>query len=172
MTCVDDAAEAVVRSLRKADLTVATAESLTGGLVCAALTCVPGASAVVRGGVVLYTTAAKADLGGVATDLLHAQGPVSAEVASAMADGVRRRFDAQLGIATTGVAGPDLQDGHPVGTVHVALASASGLMLRSYVDADRLTGSRVDIRGATVAAALDLLGAYVSATPGDPKSAS
>lgn len=152
----DDAVE-VVRALVSAGTTVATAESLTGGLVCAALTSVPGASAVVRGGVVVYATDLKETLAGVPAELLEREGPVSAAVASALADGVRRRLGADLGVATTGVAGPDSQDGHPPGTVHVALASAVGLTVRSFTGADRLPGDRHEVRTATVCAVLELL---------------
>ena len=102
---------------------MATAESLTGGLVCAALTDVPGASAVVRGAVVAYATELKAQVLGVDPDLLATGGAVQAEVARQMATGVCRVLGADVGVATTGVAGPDPQDGHPVGTVFVAVAA-------------------------------------------------
>src|SRR6266487_1461098 len=103
--------------------TVAVAESLTGGLVCAALTDIPGASAVVRGGVVAYATDLKGALLGVPDFLLHQFGPVHPEVAVAMADGARLRLGAGFSVAATGVAGPEPQDGQPVGTVHVAVAT-------------------------------------------------
>lgn len=158
-------AEAVVRRLVASGTTVATAESLTGGLVCAALTAVPGASAVVRGGVVVYATDLKSTLGGVAAELLDRSGPVSAEVAGALADGVRQRLGADVGLATTGVAGPDPQDDQPPGTVHVAVASAAGVEVRSYDGAARLVGDRDQIRMATVRAALDLLSTASAAEP-------
>ncbi len=104
---------------------MAVAESLTGGLVMATLTEIPGASAVLRGGPVVYATDTKASELGVDPELLASQGPVSALVAEAMAVGVRARWRADIGLATTGVAGPDGQDGHPVGEVYVALADAS-----------------------------------------------
>ncbi|TDE14039.1 CinA family protein [Jiangella asiatica] len=151
------AAADAVRSLAAAGLTVATAESLTGGLVCAVLTSVPGSSAVVRGGVVVYATELKASLAGVPDDLLDRLGPVGAEVAAAMARGVRSRLGADVGVATTGVAGPDGQDGHPPGTVHVAVASPAGTTLRSYAGDDVLPGGRAEVRDATVRAALELL---------------
>ena len=123
-------AEAVARYLvpRLAGLgrTVAVAESLTGGLVVAALVSVPGASAVVRGGVVAYMSDLKASLLGVDPDLLAREGAVHPEVAAAMARGVRERLGADYGVATTGVAGPDPQDGHPVGEVHVAVVGPDG----------------------------------------------
>src|SRR4051812_4003327 len=107
----------VVHELARTGLTVATAESLTGGLVCAALTDVPGASAVVRGGVVSYATDLKASVLGVDEHVLAAGGAVQARVAREMALGVAQLCGADLGVGTTGVAGPDPQDGQPVGTV-------------------------------------------------------
>ena len=154
---VDERARAAVRSLAVAGLTVAVAESLTGGLVCAALTTVPGSSAVLRGGVVVYATDLKAALAGVDADLLARQGPVDADVAAAMATGVKDRLGADVGLATTGVAGPSAQDGHPPGTVHVAVASADGVVVRSRVGTGRLAGDRGEIREATVRMALGLL---------------
>ena len=99
----------------EAGQTVATAESLTGGLVAAALTDVPGASSAFRGGVVAYATELKAEALGVDVALLKAHGPVYAPVAAAMAEGVRERLQATIGVATTGVAGPDPQNGYPAG---------------------------------------------------------
>ena len=101
----------VLRLLRAANWTVATAESLTGGLVAAALTDIPGASQAFRGGVVSYATDLKARLLGVDPAMLAAHGAVYAPVAAAMAAGVRDRLGATVGVATTGVAGPDPQDG-------------------------------------------------------------
>lgn len=151
-----DAAE-VVRGLITAGRTVATAESLTGGLVCAALTSVPGSSAVVRGGVVVYATELKATLAGVPEAVLAADGPVAASTAAAMADGVRVRLGASVGLATTGVAGPDPQNGHPPGTVHVAMATADGVRVRSFTGESALPGDREQVRAATVEAVLALL---------------
>lgn len=146
-------AYAVVSALRERGLTVATAESLTGGLLCAALTDVPGASAVVRGGVVSYATDLKAALLGVDADLLHARGAVDPEVARQMAVGVRGLAVSDLGVATTGVAGPDPQDGQPVGTVHVAVAGPGRIEVRSLL----LSGDRSSIRAETVSRALRLV---------------
>jgi len=134
-------------------LTVATAESLTGGLLAATLTSVPGASVVFRGGVVAYATDLKATLLGVDPALLDRVGPVDADVAAAMAGGVRHRLSASFGVAVTGVAGPDAQDGHPVGEVYVAVAGPHRVVVAGH----RLTGGRAAIREATVAAALDAL---------------
>ncbi|NEE00070.1 CinA family protein [Phytoactinopolyspora halotolerans] len=151
------AAAAAVGALRGSGLTVATAESLTGGLVCASLTSVPGSSAVVLGGVVVYATFAKELLAGVDAGLLAAYGPVAAETAEAMARGVRKRLGADLGVATTGVAGPDAQDGWPPGTVHVALAADDGTVVRSFGGDTRIVGDRAAVRRHTVRTALGLL---------------
>src|SRR5271154_879372 len=102
--------------------TVATAESLTAGLVGAALTETPGASTTYRGGVIVYSTDLKASLAGVPEQLLTERGAVDPQVAAALAAGVRERLAATWGLALTGVAGPDSQDGQPVGTVHIGLA--------------------------------------------------
>ena len=133
--------------------TLAVAESLTGGMVCAALTDIAGASQVVRGGVVAYATELKAVLLGVPRELLERYGAVHPDVAAAMADGVRRRLGAGLGVATTGVAGPDPQDGQPAGTVHIAVAAQDDVVVRTLA----LPGDRAAVRARTVAAALGLL---------------
>ena len=134
----DSLDRAVHRQLAVRGATIATAESLTGGLLGATLTEMPGSSATYRGGVVSYATGAKATLAAVAESLLAEQGPVSADVAVAMADGVRRRLDADYGLALTGVAGPETQDGHPVGTVFVGFAGRDGhRVLRRTLPGDR-----------------------------------
>jgi len=132
---------------------VAVAESLTGGLIAAAITDVPGASVVFRGGVVAYATDTKHSLLGVDDRLLAEAGAVDAQVATAMAAGVRDRFAATFGLASTGVAGPDPQDGKPVGTVFLAVSGPAG----SEVVAPWLAGDRAEIRRAAVAEALGLL---------------
>lgn len=131
--------------------TLAVAESLTGGLVVATLVDVPGASAVVRGGVVAYATPIKHELLGVDAELLDAKGAVDPEVARQMAAGVRNALTidgepATWGISTTGVAGPDPQDGKAVGTVFVGIASAAGAEAYEL----HLDGDRDAIRHATV----------------------
>lgn len=146
-------AAAVLHGLEERGLTVGTAESLTGGLVCAALTAVPGASAVVRGGVVAYASDVKAGVLGVDRGLLGRDGAVSASVASALADGVRRVLPSAVGVSTTGVAGPDPADGAPVGTVFVAASGPWGILVEEHA----LTGDREEIRSASVRAALRLL---------------
>jgi nicotinamide-nucleotide amidase len=146
-------AAALVRLLSTRGGTVGTAESLTGGLVAAAITDVPGASAVLRGAVVAYAPEVKRDVLRVPADLLDRHGTVSRECALSMAEGVRALLKADWGIATTGVAGPGPSEGHPVGTVHVAVAGEHGSAHRAL----HLQGSRTDVRTATVAAALALL---------------
>ena len=132
--------------------TLAVAESLTGGLVSATLVDVPGASAVLRGAVVAYSTDLKATLLGVDPALLEQRGAVDPDVARAMAIGVRARLGADVGLATTGVAGPDPQDGHPPGTVHVAVSTPDGTHVRSL----RLAGDRAAVRALSADAVLAL----------------
>ncbi|MEV8274088.1 nicotinamide-nucleotide amidohydrolase family protein [Microbacterium sp. NPDC077184] len=146
-----DAAE-LLAALRRRGWSVACAESLTGGLVCAELTAVPGASATVRGGVVAYATDCKVSVLGVDPALTARVGAVDPAVADQMAEGVRRLFAAEVGIATTGVAGPDPQDGQPVGTVHVSVATPAGIVRRRLA----LGGTREEIRAETVRSAVVL----------------
>ncbi|MFE5899705.1 CinA family protein [Streptomyces sp. NPDC056488] len=124
-------AAGVLALLAERGQTLAVAESLTGGLVAAELTGVPGASASFRGSVTAYATALKHELLGVDAALLAERGAVDPEVASQMAAGVRARLGADWGIATTGVAGPEPQDGQPVGTVYVAVAGPAGETART-----------------------------------------
>ncbi|MDY0909244.1 CinA family protein [Microbacterium sp. CFBP9034] len=142
----------VLAALGDRGWTIGTAESLTGGLVVASLIDVPGASAHVRGGVVAYATDLKHTTLGVDRALLQAVGPVHADVAQAMAEAARRVLGADVGVATTGVAGPDPQDGQPVGTVFTAVATPAG----STVAALRLHGTRDEIRAETVRLVLEL----------------
>lgn len=141
---VDPVAELLVRRLAAAGQTVACAESLTGGLVCATLVSVPGASAVVRGGVVAYAVDAKAALLGVDPDLLGRVGAVDPEVAAALARGAARVLGATWGVGTTGVAGPDPSDGMPVGTVFVAVSGPGSARRWSRSVALAGPGSRSD----------------------------
>ncbi len=153
---------ALVAVLTARGETVAVAESLTGGLVVATLVGVPGASAVVLGGVVAYATPVKHTVLGVSADLLAEHGAVDPEVARQMASGVRTALavdgePATWGISTTGVAGPDPQDGKPVGTVFVGIASASGAEAYEL----HLEGDREAIRQATVSELLARMSATV-----------
>lgn len=147
--------------------TLGVAESLTGGLVVADLVAVPGASAVLRGGVVAYATDLKGSLLDVDADLLARRGPVDPGVASQMARGVRTAVRADVGIATTGVAGPDPQDGNPPGLVFVAVSTPDAEEVRRL----DLSGDRPHIRATAVDAALDLaLTLLVPASgAGDPR---
>lgn len=141
---MSDAAE-VIALLDARGLSIAVAESLTGGALAAELVRVHGASRVFRGGIVSYSTELKASLLGVDSTLLAEHGPVHPEVARQMALGVRRACavagaDADVAIATTGVAGPGPQDGHPAGEVYVALAIGDSLTtLRLSLQGDRET---------------------------------
>ncbi len=134
----------LVDALRQRNWTVATAESLTAGLLCAALTEVPGSSAVVRGGLIVYATDLKHTLAGVEVDLLARTGPVDPRVAAALAAGARRRCGSVLGLGLTGVAGPEA-------TTSLSLA----------LDPD---SSRTAVRAAAVRAALDLLAGTLGRT--------
>ena len=143
----------VVGLLTRRRQTVAVAESLTGGLLGAAITTVPGASTVFRGGVIAYATDVKAALLGVSAALLAERGAVDPDVAGAMAAGVRERLGAAIGAATTGVAGPDAADGKPPGTVHIAVSTAGGTVVQTLA----LSGGRAEIRRDTVERSLRLM---------------
>jgi nicotinamide-nucleotide amidase len=143
----------ILDRLRAGGHTVAVAESLTGGLVAAALTDVPGSSAAFRGGVVAYATELKAALLGVDAIMLDRHGAVYPPVAAAMAEGVRSRLGATYGVATTGVAGPESAEGQPVGTAHIAVSAADDTVVRTIA----LAGDRQQIRRLTVEHALGLL---------------
>lgn len=164
---------ALGRRLIAARRTIAVAESLTGGLLAAELCRVPGISAVFQGGVVAYQTPLKHLLLGVDAALLERGGAVHPEVARQLARGARERVTAlgraaDLGLGTTGVAGPDPQDGRAAGTVFLGVSSARGdraveLRLAGLVEASDPVGSRDRIRRASVAAALEALGAELDA---------
>jgi nicotinamide-nucleotide amidase len=153
----------LIESLGARGETIATAESLTGGLIGAVLTSVSGVSAIYRGGVVSYATDLKAALAGVQETTLAEHGAVAPLTAVEMALGVAQRCDATWGVAVTGVAGPDPQEGHPAGTVFTAVArkppastdwddqqADSVVCVREL----SLTGDRAAIRDQTVRAAL------------------
>ncbi|MFG2135039.1 CinA family protein [Streptomyces sp. NPDC048751] len=151
----------VVRLLTVRGETLAVAESLTGGLVAAEITSVPGASKVFQGSVTAYATSLKHDLLAVDATLLADRGAVDAQVAAQMAAGVRKALGTDWGIATTGVAGPEPQDGQPVGTVFVAVdgpvGADSGSAAGGKVEALRLNGDRAEIRMESVRSVLALL---------------
>jgi nicotinamide-nucleotide amidase len=151
------AASDLVDALREGEVTLATAESLTGGRLAVLVTEVPGSSAVYLGGVVSYATALKIALLDVPEDLVERYGVVSAECAGAMARGVRGLTGATYGLSTTGVAGPDEQEGKPVGTVYVGVAGPDG----DSALALELVGDRATIQERTCREALDALLATV-----------
>ena len=148
-----DAVHRLVAELAAKNLTVAVAESLTGGLIMAALTSVAGVSRVFRGGVVAYATDTKDTMLGVDADLLETSGAVDPDVAEQMAVGVRERFDASFGLSSTGVAGPDGQDGKAPGLVFVAVSAPFGVWHRELL----LEGDRSAVRTRAGIAALELL---------------
>jgi nicotinamide-nucleotide amidase len=158
---VSSTATDVVRLLTVKGRTLAVAESLTGGLVAAEITSVPGASKVFRGSVTAYATELKHELLGVDAALLAARGAVDPQVAAQMAAGVRKALGTDWGIATTGVAGPEPQDGQGVGTVFVAVdgpvRADSGSARGGKVEALRLNGDREEIRRESVRSVLALL---------------
>jgi len=158
----DDEALRVVSALTGAGLTIAVAESLTGGLLGATLTDVPGSSAVVRGGFIVYATDLKSELAGVDPALLARYGPVHPEVAVQLAAGARTGCRADIGIGLTGVAGPGPADGHPAGTFHVALVGPQGSGDTITLAASRqVPGDRTEVRRAAVRTALELVEAYL-----------
>ena len=161
----DDLNEVVaelIETLTARGETIATAESLTGGLIGAEITAVSGASAIYRGGVISYATDLKARLAGVREATLAEHGAVAALTAVEMALGVADRCDASWGIAVTGVAGPDSQEGHPVGTVFSAVARRQAAIGWDDPATDsevcvrqlKLSGGRDEIRRQTVEATL------------------
>jgi len=150
-------ADEIVAQLRQRDLTIATAESLTAGMLSSAIADIPGASAVLQGGVVAYNNTIKHRILGVSADTLAARGAVDIETAKQMATGVRERFGADLGVATTGVAGPEPSEGKAVGIVFIALAAQDTTPAKLL----RFDGNRAQIRRATVAASLQLVAEWL-----------
>ena len=148
-------ARAVIIAATLSGKTIATAESLTAGLISATLATIPGASNVLRGGIVAYATDLKASALHVPQALLDKGGPVQTPVAGAMAVGARAWAEADFGLACTGVAGPDEQDGHPVGEVHVAVAGPTEGAVRTH--SLTLTGDRDGIRHGTVLVVLGMV---------------
>lgn len=159
------AAQAVVEAFIERKATAATAESLTAGMVAAALASVPGASGMLRGGVVSYASEVKAEVLGVSPELLASAGSVDAEVARQMAAGARRVCRADYAVATTGAAGPEPHDGKPVGTVFIGVAGPHGTAVTGHV----FDGDRAAIRRAATQAALEAL---LEALAQDPETGS
>jgi nicotinamide-nucleotide amidase len=157
-----DLAQVLGDLLRARGLTLATAESCTGGAVAAAITAIPGASEYFPGGIVSYSIPVKVALLGVPQAVIDGQGVVSAACAAAMALGARRVLRADLALATTGIAGPSgAEPGKPVGTVHIALASPDREPVCRHLV---YTGDRAAIVAATTADALSLALAYLQGT--------
>ena len=152
-------ARALVADLTIRKQSIATAESLTAGLLAATLAGVPGASEVLRGGLITYTEQTKVLLAGVAPQILEEVGPVAAPTARALAVGARQRCDATWGVGLTGVAGPEPHGGHAVGTVFVGLAGPADTEVVEL----RLSGSRWDIRLAAVRESISRLRGLVGA---------
>lgn len=147
-------ARSAIAALTERGLTCAACESLTGGMICATLVDVPGASAVVRGGLVTYQTDTKTLLAGVDAALIEEKGVVSAEVAQAMAEGVRHKLGVDIAVSATGLAGPDGgTEACPVGTVFVGVSTGKG----TYALHLRLAGSREQIRRQTVEQAIQAI---------------
>jgi len=151
-------ASAVLAALVERGWTLGVAESLTGGALAAEFVSVPGASASLRGAIVAYATPVKHTLLGVDDALLDAHGPVHPDVALQMAAGVRGALNvdgapADVGVSTTGIAGPDSPDGQPVGTVHVAVVTPDS----SVTEVFRFAGDRAEVRARAVDAAIDML---------------
>lgn len=143
-------ARSAVAALKARGLTCATCESLTGGLICATLVDVPGASAVVRGGLITYQTEVKTLLAGVPAPLIGEAGVVSAEVAIAMAAGCRSRLGADIAVSATGMASPGEPGDPPAGTVFLGVSSPRGTRAIPL----QLTGDRQQVRHGTVEQAL------------------
>ena len=154
----------ILQELEARGFKLAIAESLTGGLLTAEFVAVPGASKVLLGSIVAYQTSLKHELLGVSRALLENQGPVDPEVVAQMAAGVRSKLanktntdeNLVLGIATTGVAGPDTQNGIAVGTVYIAISGPG--TIGDSVFAYEFSGGREAIRSATVTEAISALG--------------
>jgi nicotinamide-nucleotide amidase len=157
----ENPAAALLEALASRGLHLAVAESLTGGLLTSAFVGIPGASKVLLGSIVAYQTELKHQLLGVSRPLLQEQGAVDAEVVAQMAAGVRSKLAIKsgfaesdvIGVATTGVAGPEAQDGKPAGTVFIGISGPTG----DFVYPLQLSGARAEIRAASVEIALEAL---------------
>ena len=144
----------VLDILRARGKTLVTAESLTGGGIGNALTAVPGASEVYKGGVISYVNEVKRDVLGVPQEILDRYGAVSPWTAGYMASGVRKLLKSDYAISVTGLAGPGGDEfGHPVGTVYIGFESGPKSMVKQF----RFEGTREEIRQQTVEAAMGLL---------------
>lgn len=152
-------AKELIETMKRRSVTLATCESLTGGAIGAALTEVPGASAVYRGGLVTYARDLKAELAGVDEELIRTEGVVNELTAIQMALGTQARCDSDWAVATTGVAGPAKTDGADVGTVWFAVVGPKvGMSPRpQYSELKHFSGDRNEVRGAAISHALAMV---------------
>jgi nicotinamide-nucleotide amidase len=156
-----DSASGLITQSKDEGLTIATAESCTGGLIAASLAAVPGASAALERGFVTYSNQAKTEMLGVPGDLIERHGAVSREVAIAMVEGALCKSPADLAVAVTGIAGPDGGSAEkPVGLVHIAAARRDGALLHEEMRYGDL--GRHEIQGRTVADALRMLSRLIA----------
>ena len=156
---------ALVREVADREMTLGTAESLTAGLLSAKIADVPGASAVLRGGLVVYATDLKNTIAGVPTGVLDAHGAVSEQTARALAEGARRRCGADIGIGLTGVAGPDTQEGRPAGTVYIGVAVPQR---ETEVRSLQLSGGRREVRESACRSAVEAVRELLGNESGPP----
>ena len=149
----------VSAELKKKGLTIATAESCTGGLIAHTLTNVSGSSDYFDRGVVSYSNKSKMDLLGVPDELIRKHGAVSKEVAKAMAEGIRKKSKVDIGLATTGIAGPTggTKD-KPVGLVYIAISTSDSTVVRKF----HFSGNRLENKESTCNAALNMLLEYLT----------
>jgi len=145
--------EMIGRILREKGLTLACAESITGGLISDRITDIPGSSKYFKGSIVCYSVQAKIDLLSIPEPLIRERGVICPEVAARMAEGVRERMGSDIGLSTTGLAGPEGSEGKPVGTVFVGLSASNSTLVKAL----SLKGERRAIKEAACEAALDLL---------------
>ena len=157
-----DDARRLVADLTVRNQSIATAESLTAGLLAATIAGVAGASEVLRGGLITYTERTKVLLAGVAPEILDEVGPVAGPTARALAVGARQRCDATWGVGLTGVAGPEPHGGQEVGTVFMGLAGPDDHSVTEVVEL-QFSGTRWDIRIAAVRESISRLRALVAA---------
>lgn len=133
---------AIGKILLADNMSIASAESCTGGLICSMLTDVPGSSSYVAGGVISYSNKIKHDVLGVPQDILDTSGAVSEETALAMSNGVRKLMKTDIGVSSTGVAGPSPSEGKSVGLIYLSVSTANRNVVRRYM----FSGSRTDIK--------------------------
>ena len=149
--------EEIAEILKKEKLTIATAESCTGGLIGHMLTNIPGSSEYYKGGIIAYSNEAKIHFLCVRKETIDKYGAVSEQTAHEMADGAKRRFDVSLAISTTGIAGPAASEKKPVGLVYIGLANPYGVEVKKF----RFEGNRLENKENFAKAALNILLEYL-----------